>query len=1557
MRRVVLSLIALRIILAATAAHADIFQWEYINPTDPSQGKRQSTTLCPDGAGVDSWPGAQLWRRNLTMAYLIGATLTDASLFLTDLTDADLSQANLTNADFEYAYVVGADFSNAEVRGARFRNNRFAEAYVTITLAQLYSTASYQAHDLTGIGLYETNLAGGNFAGQNLTHAALDYAYLTGADFTNAEVRGARFTRRISYGVEGSGITLAQLYSTASYAAHDLSGIGLAGNNLSGANFSGFNLTGANLGYGDLTGADFTNAEVRGASFDGGSGITLSQLYSTASYAAHDLSGIGLRLNDLSGANFSGFNLTGANMSSANLRGANFAGANLTNAWLYETLLDGADFTSADTRGTFLSPPEDATTVNLIEWDGHINGLDLATGGLLVVRDDNIGSLFDPDAPPIPITVDEHLAIGPGGTLRMAFEADAWDSTISFAPGIPVTLGGTLELTFADGIDLTSQVGRTFDLFNWDGVSPTGAFAISSPYAWDLSNLYTIGEVTLTAIPEPATSVLIGLGLLGLVVCVRRSQPTSNPGFNTEEESHTEAQRRGCTCFIDSRAANGTRFPILVLETEAKPQAAGMSHGTSNRLRFSSNRKGHSIHTTILHNGFSMRPQRLCVILFSIVAFANAAHANIFQWEYVNPTDPSQGKRQSAMLAADGAGVRAMPGGNLSYLDLTMAYLIGADLTGAFGYDTDLTNADLSQANFTNAFLVSARLAGANLTGARVQGADLSGTTAVGFSAAQLYSTASYQSRDLTGIKLYWNDLRGWSFAGQNLAGAVFGEHVIGQAGGYRPAAMLKGADFTAADLQGANFTAANLNDVNFNGAGIQGAIFNRYLDFDTGGTGIALEQLYSTASYKAGDLSGISLQSNNLSGANFAGQNLANADFSYASLTGADFSGALIRGARFERGLGTAGLSAAQLYSTASYVARELSGISLRDNNLSGVNFAGQNLTGADFTGAILNQTDFTDADLRGARFTIFVRDDQTGQSVRSGGIALPQLYSTASYKTHDLSGISVPLHSFDGANFARQNLSGANFAAAALMGANFSKANLSNTTFEGAKLAGADFTGADVRKANFHASYDDNSRTYVGGVTLAQLYATASYQAHDLNGVGLLGNDFAGGNFVGQNLSDANFTVADLTGADFSQSNLQNASLNSAVLTAADFTGADVRGAGFVATRDNRGMRVGISLAQLYSTASYQARDLSGIALASHSFGGADFSGQNLDDAAFDNATLADADFRGANLADASFWYATLSGADFRGANLSHARFYYATLSGADFTGADVRGANFFKFDDDGTGIALAQLYSTASYQAHDLSGIDLLGNNLTGGNFAGQNLTNASFQDAELNGADFSAADMRGAVYAIPADANTTNFIQRDGTIGGLELGPGQLLLVRDHDGDGPRGSRNSILPIPIIVGQRLVIDAGGTLRMVFEADAWDSTVSLAPDIPVTLGGTLELTFAEDVDRTSQVGRTFDLFDWTGVNPTGAFAVSSLYRWDLSHLYTTGEVTLIAVPEPTSLLVLAMAVGASIWSRQRAGCLGTRYNEVRNSDRKCAAKSKRGPRTIWRYWSYKV
>jgi uncharacterized protein YjbI with pentapeptide repeats len=278
-------------------------------------------------------------------------------------------------------------------------------------------------------------------------------------------------------------------------------------------------------------------------------------------------------------------------------------------------------------------------------------------------------------------------------------------------------------------------------------------------------------------------------------------------------------------------------------------------------------------------------------------------------------------------------------------------------------------------------------------------------------------------------------------------------------------------------------------------------------------------------------------------------------------------------------------------------------------------------------------------------------------------------------------------------------------------------------------------------------------------------------------------------------------------------------------------------------------------------------------------------------------------------------------LAGANFAGQNLTNANFNNARLTGADFSGAEIRGANFDRYNP-GTGITLAQLYSTASYQAHDLSGISLEVANLAGANFAGQNLTNAIFSYATLTGADFTAADARGAFLpSFPANAITNNFIRPDGHINGLVLDGGGLLVVRDYDGN-PNNTLypyNAIPPIPITIDQHQSMAPGGTLRMVFEADAWDSTISFAPGIPVTLGGTLELTFAADVNPATQLGRTFELFNWTGATPVSAFAVSSPYVWDLSRLYTTGEITLAAIPEPTTVVLLIMAAGICVNRRR--------------------------------------
>ena len=166
------------------------------------------------------------------MAYLIGADLRNAYGHITNFTDADLSQANvanadLTNANFYTGTLTKADFTGADVRRADFG---------------IY----YNFHPLTG-----------------------------------SQIRG-------------TGLTLEQLYSTASYKSLDLSGIRLQFNNLAGGNFAGQNLTNASFYGAPLTDANFTDAEVRGASFgrfvshfiDSTEGITLAQLYSTASYRA-----------------------------------------------------------------------------------------------------------------------------------------------------------------------------------------------------------------------------------------------------------------------------------------------------------------------------------------------------------------------------------------------------------------------------------------------------------------------------------------------------------------------------------------------------------------------------------------------------------------------------------------------------------------------------------------------------------------------------------------------------------------------------------------------------------------------------------------------------------------------------------------------------------------------------------------------------------------------------------------------------------------------------------------------------------------------------------------------------------------------------------------------------------------------------------------------------------------------------------------------------------------------------------------------------------------------
>ena len=120
-----------------------------------------------------------------------------------------------------------------------------------------------------------------------------------------------------------------------------------------------------------------------------------------------------------------------------------------------------------------------------------------------------------------------------------------------------------------------------------------------------------------------------------------------------------------------------------------------------------------------------------------------------------------------------------------------------------------------------------------------------------------MYSTTSYQNRDLVGIGLGKNDLIGWNFADQNLTNAAFFTEEPcrepGCTGGF------------ASTLTGADLSQANLTNAVFGG---------KSPSFPYLGEG------------------------SNLTDANLSQSNLTNARFDYCTLTGADLTGADTRGA-----------------------------------------------------------------------------------------------------------------------------------------------------------------------------------------------------------------------------------------------------------------------------------------------------------------------------------------------------------------------------------------------------------------------------------------------------------------------------------------------------------------------------------------------------------------------------------------------------------------------------------------------------------------------------------
>lgn len=565
---------------------------------------------------------------------------------------------------------------------------------------------------------------------------------------------------------------------------------------------------------------------------------------------------------------------------------------------------------------------------------------------------------------------------------------------------------------------------------------------------------------------------------------------------------------------------------------------------------------------------------------------------------------------------------------------------------------------------------------------------------------------------------------------------------------------------------------------------------------------------------------------------------------------------------------------------------------------DLTGADFSNSFLKDAEFYETILNSVNFSGADLTGADLddtSVFDANftNATVAHAKVPSLTQSQLYSTASYQSKNLEGINLGYRSIAGWDFTGCDLSGAAM-----------------------NVGGTILTNAVVVNGTFGGILAYVNGTLIGTTVPAEISTTASYQQKDMHGMtfpsddltgwDLSGQNLAGGNFESSILNNVNFAGANLTGVQFQNTDLTNANFTNAIVAQADFLPMD--GAGYFNP-------VIITEAQLESTASYKNGDMHGIRLPQGlSLAGADLQNENLSNSVLYFCDLTGANLSGANLTGAEAW-AKLDRANLEGADLSGA-YLGLPLTGANLTNAIISGITseyVWPFTNE-------QVYSTASYKNGDLRGIiNLNGGTFSEANLSGVDLSNSSYLEMDFSGDQFTGANLTGTRFGTcrfasadfrgatgfrdddPSDI-LRNTILPDGTIQGLGLLSGDQLTIHNYT-------------IPISVLTSMTLATGSILQMDFDANPWTSTITTPAGVTPQLAGVLSLTFIAGVDPATLVGTSYQLFDWTQL-PSGAFdqitddLPAGMY-WDLSDLYTTGQITLLPEPAKFGLPVVLIAM----------------------------------------------